>query len=196
MDALDDDQVPRPAPQDRAAVDALRGGKVVARQGDGPAGDDVGELSAEELGVHARRGLQVNLPGGDAALLLLVKGVEVVVHGQRVRLAPPGVQALLELEGGGGLAAARGAGEEDQGVFFPVFVDVAGKARQHRLVVRVGAGDKARRIGRKAAGDLVQRENAHGVHLLSERGPRREKIVGNAGNKRGGGFILVDERVF
>ena len=92
--------------------------------------------------ASTRAGDSRSISRGRRAGALLVKGGS-SCPSRGVRLAAPAVEQLFQLQGGGGLAAARGAGDQDDGVLLPVGVDVLRQALKPRFVFRIRARGNA-----------------------------------------------------
>ena len=140
MDALEDGQLILPQAQGLGEdVRAHLPGELILGDVDGLPPVQHGEVAVEKVDVQAEGGLVVDGPLPVAGGGLRVDGVEVVVHGDGVGLHAGLVQELLDLHGGGGLAGAGGAGEQDDVGLVPVARDALGGQLQLALELRLGA---------------------------------------------------------
>ena len=114
-----------------------------------------GKVLAEQLHVQAEGRLVVDAAVGGAGDGGGVLGEEVVVHGHRPGVHPPAEQLLGNFHGRGGLARARGAGQQHDGAVLQVGQDSVRRQRYPLGVVLVALGQKFRRITSGAPVDLL-----------------------------------------
>ena len=145
------------------AVVAHLAGKLILGHHHPLAPGQLGESLVQQVQVQQHRRLVVDVPLGGAGGGLAVEGLIVVVHGDGVGVHPPALQLLLQLEGGGGLARAGGAGQQHDGADLHPLQNTVHRRVNAALIGGVAGLQKSLGIGAEALVDLLQ--------LIGHRGP-------------------------
>ena len=115
-----------------------------------------GKVLVEQVHVHAEGGLVVDLPLPVPGRCLRVHGLEIVVHADGVGVDAHLLQLGLDLLGGGGLAAAGWAGEQDDPGFGQVVRDLPGRGLDLPVVGLVALLRKALGVAADGVVDLTE----------------------------------------
>ena len=128
--------------------------KVVARHKDAPAFGKDGEVLVQKLHIHAQGRFEIVLSLGRARRRLRGDALEIVVHRDAVRAHTAPLKHLADLQRGRRLAAAGGAGEQNDRALFHVFHNAVGSELQPTGINAVALGDEAGRVRAAALVDL------------------------------------------
>ena len=163
VDALEDGYFVLAQAEGRAHMDAAHlAGKLELGHPDGLTLGQQGKVMAQEVHVHALGGLEVDHPVCRPGGGLGVEGLEVVVHGDGVGVDATLLQFFLNFQGGGGLAGAGGAGQQDDGAVLQVVQDHVGRSADLGSVLGVGLLQETLYVLVDAAVDLPELI-AHGL---------------------------------